>query len=1223
MADPMANGSAFPGTSASRRRLRQTTALTAVMLAAALPAAAEQLPTGGTVVQGSAAIATPNAQNMIINQSSGNAIVNWQGFSIGQNAQVTINQPGTGSAILNRVTGGASSDIHGQLNANGQVFLVNPNGIFIGPSGRISSSGFVGSTLDINDEDFMAGRLKFSGNGASAKVTNAGRITIGQGGYAALLGGRVENSGVVSVPLGRVGFGAGERATLDLSGDRFLQVALPSADDGDGEALIVNSGTVTAEGGRIEMLAATARDAARNAINMSGVAEATSVSVRDGVIMLGGGSGGTVTVTGRVSTAALDSSPRPPERPAQGGEITVTGARIVLDGAQIDASGPEGGGTIRIGGDFGGAGALPHAQTVTADADTVIRADATKVGDGGRIVLWSDLFTDASARFSARGGASGGDGGFVEVSSAGRLRYNGIADLRAPAGSWGMLWLDPDDISVPGTIAEATLEAQLNLGDVTLDTANPSGPDVGNITINASIDWTAATTLALIADNNIILNGAINAANGILELDAAGSIFTGSGGAINVADFRLLSGAWQQVGATLPAFSADNFFISFSASFLRALGGDGSAANPYQLTDVYGLQGVGSSGMNNSSYILANNIDANSTGAWTFPFGGSSAGFEPIFDFGGTLDGNGHTIDGLFIDTFNGEGYNDAGLFASITSTGTVHDLLLTGADVTGAWTGVLAGSNAGTIFNVWAEGTILGNDGRVGGLVGSNSGTIGDSIADVSVGASIDPFISFSSDYNIGGFVGFNDGTIVRSHALGDVTVNNIEPVTTISAGGFVGQTSGGTISDSYAHGDVAVTSNVGPQVTVNAGGFVGLSAGEVSRSYSIGSATASGDAFRTVGGFAGSASLLPTGAASNFWDRQSSGLATSAYGTALNTSDFQTTATFVSLGSARGWNFTNVWAPGDTGFYPVNYTTSPVIYARPDPVVVPFGQTGSATTTGTYSGGPSLYVFDLPGNSLNTGPLFSALNFSGTSPGPQTFTLATTSLSSSTGPNFRVVDLPGTATILPPPPTPTPPTLTPPPPPPPPVVFTLPNPTDTITGTPSLPTDTGTTLVTSTPGKAGETLSKVQDVATTLEIAAQSCAESDSDVSRYLACLSDALNDFANELDKLSTDLPPGLENVARIVQDARAGVDQARARAEQRLASATTDAEREAIRTDAINEARTAIDTASTEIRKAIRLVRADDPELANLQREQIVTIAAAVDSVGIELSRAVGL
>ena len=148
---------------------------------------------------------------------------------------------------------------------------------------------------------------------------------------------RIDNSGLVSVPLGKVGFGAGEQATLDFSGDGFLQVAVPSLSSGDGKALIQHSGTIQAGGGRVEMKAATARQFAREAINLSGVVEARSVSGRSGAIVLGGGEGGAVNVSGR-----LDTSVAPPGRMskkarkrwdraiATGGDITISGDKSAL-----------------------------------------------------------------------------------------------------------------------------------------------------------------------------------------------------------------------------------------------------------------------------------------------------------------------------------------------------------------------------------------------------------------------------------------------------------------------------------------------------------------------------------------------------------------------------------------------------------------------------------------------------------------------------------------------------------------------------------------------------------------------------------------------------------------------------------------------------------------------------------------------------------------------------
>ena len=153
----------------------------ALVLPATLPAFAQSpLPQGGTIVSGTARIATPAPEAMTVDQSTARAIIDWRSFSIGQGARVEFRQPDRNAATLNRVTGSAPTSIAGSLTGNGQVFVVNPNGIAITPTGIVRlDGGFVASTLDIANDDFLAGRLTFSGSGASAGVENAGSISAG------------------------------------------------------------------------------------------------------------------------------------------------------------------------------------------------------------------------------------------------------------------------------------------------------------------------------------------------------------------------------------------------------------------------------------------------------------------------------------------------------------------------------------------------------------------------------------------------------------------------------------------------------------------------------------------------------------------------------------------------------------------------------------------------------------------------------------------------------------------------------------------------------------------------------------------------------------------------------------------------------------------------------------------------------------------------------------
>ena len=275
----------------------------------------QALPTGGTVVSGQVTV-NKTSNTLTIDQSSQNAIVDWQSFSIGSGNAVKVVQPNSSSALLDRVTGNTPSVIAGQLDANGEVFLINPNGIAITNAGVIDvGGGFVASTLGLSDQDFKDGKFNLSGNGASAGVNNAGTITVGRGGYAALLGGTVKNPVLIAVPVGKVGLGSGEAATLDVSGDGFLQVAVPTRSSGQ-TALIQSSGSINAQGGTVIMSAATARSAARNAINLSGLVQANSISGHEGAITLSGGAGGEVAVSG-----TLDVSAAPGAAPSAGPRV--------------------------------------------------------------------------------------------------------------------------------------------------------------------------------------------------------------------------------------------------------------------------------------------------------------------------------------------------------------------------------------------------------------------------------------------------------------------------------------------------------------------------------------------------------------------------------------------------------------------------------------------------------------------------------------------------------------------------------------------------------------------------------------------------------------------------------------------------------------------------------------------------------------------------------------
>ena len=800
----------------TRMTLSHKTRLVALLASTALVhstvALAQSLPTGGQVAAGSAAIGTPSAGALTVTQTSGSAVVNWQSFNVGKGNRVTFVQPDANAAILNRVTGQTSSTIAGQINANGQVYLINPNGIAITNSGTVKTGAFVASTLGISDDDFMAGKRTFTGNGTPAPVTNAGTITINRGGYMALIGGTVANSGVITVPMGKAALGSGEQATLDLSGDGFLQVAVPTKAEGN-QALVSNSGRISARGGTVQLTAAAAKDMARQAVNMSGTIEAKGVSGRSGDIVLSG-SDGEVAVSGRIDTGNAKGA---------GGKVQVTGRKITLAGAKINASGKTGGGTVNIGGERQGKGALQRAETLTVDANTVINADAITAGNGGNIVLWSDDLTRFAGTITAKGGALSGNGGEVEVSGKAKLSYTGLTDLTAAQGAFGNLLLDPYNVTIStGTgsntdggfnatgndsiINVNTLTNALATANVRVTTGSSSdanNPQAGTITIAAPIAWNAPTTLTLAAASDININAAISAHNSGLIVSSGGTITATA--AVDIGAFILASGSWVQNAAVLPAFSAQDFRITDGTSFLRVTGGDGTSATPYTVADVYGLQGIGSS----SDYLsakwkLAGDIDASGTAIWN-----NGAGFDPIGDgnitFTGRLDGASHTITGL---TINRPNTNTVGLFGIIGQGGGVSGLGLVNANVSGrSMTGGLAGSNAGGIVQSYISGGVSGAT-HTGGLVGYNTGAINLSYATTSV----------SGGSNVGGLLGMNFGTMNQVYASGAVSgMGNV--------GGLVGGNSGTIVASYFDMSTTLQSSGVGNGFT---SGISGLSSAQ-----------------------------------------------------------------------------------------------------------------------------------------------------------------------------------------------------------------------------------------------------------------------------------------------------------------------------------------------------------------------------------------------------------
>jgi filamentous hemagglutinin family protein len=288
-----------PGAGVATGQVRFAVQALAGSLLLAFGANIYALPTGGAVAAGSASIAAGTG-TMTVNQSSQNAAINWQNFSIGKGEAVLFVQPNSNSVALNRVLGSDPSSILGSLTANGKVFLVNPNGILFGRGASVNVGSLVASTLNVSDADFMAGKYNFSGTSNGA-VVNQGSINA-NGGYVALLGANVSNEGVISAQLGTVALAAGNAITLDVAGDGLLNVAVSQ---GTVNALVQNGGLIQADGGQVMLTAQAAGSLLKTAVNNTGVIQAQTIQNHNGSIkLLGDMQSGTVNVGGTLDASA-------------------------------------------------------------------------------------------------------------------------------------------------------------------------------------------------------------------------------------------------------------------------------------------------------------------------------------------------------------------------------------------------------------------------------------------------------------------------------------------------------------------------------------------------------------------------------------------------------------------------------------------------------------------------------------------------------------------------------------------------------------------------------------------------------------------------------------------------------------------------------------------------------------------------------------------------------
>ena len=215
--------------------------LAAMATALLMGQAAMALPDGATVQHGGATI-NVGGQQMTIQQTTQQAIINWNGFNISAGELVNFLQPSQLASVLNRVTGVDPSVINGILQGNGNIFLINPNGVLIGPGGMVNAGGFLASTLDLSNEDFLSGNMHFTQTSGRdfAAVVNQGEIKVTDGGFVMLLAPSVGNEGLILAKNGSVTLGAGKEATVNFDGRNLVNFALAKGPIGSDGTLVMS-----------------------------------------------------------------------------------------------------------------------------------------------------------------------------------------------------------------------------------------------------------------------------------------------------------------------------------------------------------------------------------------------------------------------------------------------------------------------------------------------------------------------------------------------------------------------------------------------------------------------------------------------------------------------------------------------------------------------------------------------------------------------------------------------------------------------------------------------------------------------------------------------------------------------------------------------------------------------------------------------------------------------
>jgi len=680
-----------------RGRGKSTSGPRMVAAALALVGASWSLPSAyaadaanAAVSAGTAGIATVG-NTTTISQASQRVAIDWTSLSTRANEALVFNQPNAQAIALNRITGSSPSELLGSLTANGQVFILNPNGVLFGAGSQVNVGGFVASTLSMSNADFMVGNHVFSNNGGRASVVNQGSLNAGRGGYLALLAPEVRNEGVMTASLGTALLAAGNKVTLNLDNGSLLGYSI---DQGAIKALAENKHLIQADGGQV-LLSAKAMDSLTTAtVNNTGVIEAKTIQNKAGrILLMGDMEAGTVNVGGTLDASAPDTD----GLGGDGGFVETSAAHVkVADSARI---------TTR-------AAAGKTGQWLVDPFDFVV---ASAGGDITGATLGTQLDNN-NVTLNTTAGTTGTNGDLsvndaVAWSAANTLTLIGERDVNLNAnltysgsGTAGVTVQAVRDINVGANVAVAstgTGALPVVLGGATVGTAAggtiamSSGSSIatqgGDVTFKANAIKLAGASVAA-AGGNITMAAAGSTSAHSLEISNAGA--TRSNVGTTGAGTITLSGSLTGGGASATGGSAGGVVVTDSSitSDTGAISITGTVSGPSTGDKVERGFRLDSGTTVTSAGDISMSGTVSATRAITaYVFGQDSMGGEVANGATVSSTGGNATLSGTANNTLH---INDTGLaIKGKVQTGAAGKITLTGA----ATVGVAAGTGLST----------------------------------------------------------------------------------------------------------------------------------------------------------------------------------------------------------------------------------------------------------------------------------------------------------------------------------------------------------------------------------------------------------------------------------------------------------------------------------------------------------------------------------------------